>query len=172
MPNDDMIDTSGLRRFAKVIMKIEKGILRSIEKAPNEATLKLFIGAKEIRDTAMQSMTDTPQTGNWYKRGRKWHIASSLGNPPAVDKGILRSSIVPRIVGNMEVEVGAIVAAPHGYWMEFGTKWSLTEHIISPRPWLKPAIDKHMPEIIEDIGQNVVYEILKGIIDPNLKGKF
>ncbi len=172
MPNDDMIDTSGLRRFAKVIMKIEKGILHDIEGAKDEITLRLFIGAKEIRDTAMQSMVDTPKTGNWYRRGRKWHIASSPGNPPAVDRGILRASIVPSIIGDMEVEVGSVTAAPHGYWMEYGTKWSLTENIVAPRPWLKPAVDKHMPEIIEDIGKNVVYEILKGIVDPSLKGHF
>ena len=44
------------------------------------------------RDITM-NMRNTPKTGNTYERGGKTHIASSAGNPPAIDTGRLVSSI-------------------------------------------------------------------------------
>jgi hypothetical protein len=38
-------------------------------------------------------MKNTPKTGNTYERGGKTHIASSAGNPPAMDTSRLVSSI-------------------------------------------------------------------------------
>ena len=41
-----------------------------------------------------RGMQKTPKTGNIYPRGKKKHIASSEGNPPAIDTGRLVSSIL------------------------------------------------------------------------------
>lgn len=38
-------------------------------------------------------MRNTPKTGNTYERGGKTHIASSAGNPPAMDTSRLVNSI-------------------------------------------------------------------------------
>lgn len=41
-----------------------------------------------------RGMQKTPKTGNVYPRGKKKHIASSEGNPPAIDTGRLVNSIL------------------------------------------------------------------------------
>jgi hypothetical protein len=44
------------------------------------------------RDITM-NMRNTPKTGMTYKKGGKTHVASSAGNPPAIDTSRLVSSI-------------------------------------------------------------------------------
>ena len=46
-----------------------------------------------FRNQIALMMTTSPATGNEYERGKKIHIASSKGNPPRVDTGVLRTSI-------------------------------------------------------------------------------
>ena len=52
--------------------------------------------ANYFRNEIEKDMRNTPKTGNEYKRGNKTHIASSEGNPPAIDTGRLVSSITVR----------------------------------------------------------------------------
>lgn len=49
--------------------------------------------ANYFRNKITLGMRNTPKTGREYKRGKKTHIASSVGNPPAIDSGRLVSSI-------------------------------------------------------------------------------
>ncbi len=173
MPNDDMIQTDSVKIMQAVIKRQSKEFAKIWEKTKDPIKLKLLYWGNTIRNTAIESMQDTPKTGNWYRRGKKWHIASSPGNPPAIDRGTLISKIVPRVNDNgndLELEVGALTGAPHGYWMEKGTKWSLTEHIVAPRPWLEPAVQKNLPEMMEDVGK-VTYEIIRGIVDSSRYGE-
>tara|TARA_Y100000004_G_scaffold75428_1_gene84853 strand:+ start:482 stop:907 length:426 start_codon:yes stop_codon:yes gene_type:complete len=53
--------------------------------------------ANYFRNEVMRDMRNTPKTGNTYtKKGGKKHVASSEGNPPAIDTGRLVSSITMR----------------------------------------------------------------------------
>jgi len=53
--------------------------------------------ANYFRNEVMKDMRNTPKTGNTYtKKGGKKHVASSEGNPPAIDTGRLVSSITMR----------------------------------------------------------------------------
>ena len=49
--------------------------------------------ANHFRNLITLGMRNTPKTGREYKRGKKTHIASSAGNPPAIDSTRLVSSI-------------------------------------------------------------------------------
>ncbi len=46
-----------------------------------------------FRNQIALGMTTSPATGKTYKRGNIEHVASSRGNPPRVDTGVLRTSI-------------------------------------------------------------------------------
>ncbi len=53
--------------------------------------------ANYFRNEITKDMRNTPKTGNTYtKKDGKKHIASSEGNPPAIDTGRLVSSITVR----------------------------------------------------------------------------
>jgi len=109
-------------------------------------------------------MRNTPKTGRHYKRGKKTHIASSPGNPPAIDSGELLRSIMFD-VRKMEIEVGVEGGAPYAEYLETGT-FKVTAESITPteliesRPFLNPAVEKHHKEIIDDIGDSV-FELIR-----------
>ena len=136
---------------------------------------ELVIGANEIRNRIINSMDTTPKTGYTYRwracnpgeapdyfvtiKGRRipvkerWkpHIASSPGNPPAVDTGNLKQSIImdARLPG--EVEVGStITEPPYPVYLEKGTSQ------MAARPWLQPAIDAVVSRIEENIKQRIL----------------
>lgn len=62
------------------------------------------------------------------------HRASKPGDPPAVDRGILRSSIAWQAKGRDKRVVGTNVE--YGPHLEFGTRF------MQPRPFLRPAAEK------------------------------
>ena len=105
---------------------------------------EIWWGAQDIRNTILRSMYDTPKTGHSYRRGKKpnvkFHIASSPGHPPAVDSGELAKSITAEARRDA-IEVGAEIGAPYAKFLEEGTPK------MKKRPFLKPAKDKHLPEI-------------------------
>jgi len=108
--------------------------------ALNQIHFRLVEGANNIRNKMIHLMQHTPKTGKKYKRGKKWHIASSPGNAPAVDKGQLIRSIVMEARKD-EIEVGVKSGAPYGKWLEQGTPK------MGARPFLKPAADAEIPRI-------------------------
>ena len=105
-------------------------------------------GALDIRNEMIRSMRDTSKTGKRYKRGKKWHVASSPGKPPAIDTGQLIRSITmdDRLD---EIEVGVTSGAPYAPFLETGTKK------MKERPFMKPAIDKEMPKVMFRVRQIV-----------------
>lgn len=109
---------------------------------------RLVQGANELRNKMINSMRDTPKTGMKYRRGKRWHIASSPGNAPAVDSGELLRSIVMN-EGIDFVEVGVKSGAPHGRYLEEGTKH------MKKRPFLALATDAVVPimrrRILDDL---------------------
>lgn len=99
---------------------------------------RLVQGANRIRNNMINRMRRTPKTGKRYKRGKRWHIASSEGNAPAVDTGQLLRSIVMDVRID-EVEVGVRGGAPYAIFLE--------DPEILNRPFLTPAIEEEVPEI-------------------------
>ena len=148
-----MIESKELNKLNKDLNNIGRKLFEKVNEVPIDITKRLAIGANNIRNTVILSMRDTPKTGITYKRGKKFHIASSPGNPPAIDTGELARSIIFD-VRDMEVEVGAAGGAPYALFLEEGTKK------MKARPFLGPAVEKHHKEIIDDVGEGV-FELLQ-----------
>lgn len=104
---------------------------------------RLVEGANAIRNNMIYGMQRTPKTGKRYKRGKRWHIASSPGNPPAIDTGQLLRSIAMDVRID-EVEVGVKSGAPYARYLEEGTKKT---NKLKPRPFLAPAVEEEVPKI-------------------------
>lgn len=149
--------------------KIGEKLFQSVQKMPAGVTKELAIGVNDIRNTIIVSMQNTPQTGRAYRRGKKIHIASSPGNPPAIDFGELVRSIMYD-VRSMEIEVGSEAGAPYAEYLEGGTtrtKITSTSDLlystqignIEPRPFVKPAVLKHHEEILDNVGKTA-FEII------------
>ena len=149
-----MIDSKELTKLNAKLNKIGKELESAGKEFSNPVTRELVIGANEIRNTIILSMRNTPQTGRKYRRGKSGgiHIASSPGNPPAIDSGELLRSIVYD-VRDMEVEIGNEAGAPYGRFLEEGTKK------MEARPWLAPAVEKHKDPIINSVGK-IAFEII------------
>ena len=114
---------------------------------------ELVIGANEIRNRIINSMDTTPKTGRTYPRwkGKKFHIASSPVNPPAVDTCNLKQSIMMDARLPWEVEVGStITEPPYPIYLEEGTSR------MKKRPWLQPAIDAVTGRIEENIKRRIL----------------
>lgn len=135
-----------MRIEAKVVdgSKITVG-LRIWPSEMTKSVLKQLVkSANQVRNEMIKSMRDTPKTGRAYKRGSKVHIASSPGNPPAIDTvELLRSIVVD--VKSEGIEVGALIGAPYAPFLEEGTSR------MEPRPFLIPALDKLTPQINNDL---------------------
>lgn len=82
--------------------------------------------AQEMAGDMKLSMTKSPATGRRYGD----HIASSPGNPPRVDLGILRASIKPRKIRSKAYAIETDVL--HGLETEIGIG-------MEPRPWMRPV---------------------------------
>ncbi len=144
-----MIESKSLDKLNKDLNEIGGELFKTATEVPDVITRRLAIGANDIRNTIILLMRNTPKDGKVYKRGKKKHIASSPGNPPAIDSGNLVASILFD-VRDMEVEVGSIInIPPYPTYLEEGTDK------MEPRPFLEPAVEKHKDEIVNDIGQNV-----------------
>jgi len=115
---------------------------------PDAITRRLALGANDIRNTIILSMRNTPKDGRHYKRGKKFHVASSPGNPPAIDSGELLRSIIFD-VRPMEVEIGDSGGGAYYEFLEEGTKK------MDARPSLGPAVELHEKEIVDDVGKGV-----------------
>jgi len=79
------------------------------------------VGVEMVGDMQM-SMTNTPKTGKRYKD----HVASSPGNPPAVDLGILWASIKLRKI------------RAKAYAIETNELYGRELELLRNRPWMRP----------------------------------
>lgn len=86
-------------------------------------------------------------TGRTYRHGNVEHQASAPGEPPATDTGTLAGSIhvVP---GDRQAEV--VASASYAAYLEFGTSK------MAPRPYMRPAVDKHQGELTEVVKQAII----------------
>lgn len=101
----------------KRLQKVNKSMLEMSNQMMTFLEIELFKFVQDARTRVIKSMRDTPKSGTSYKRGRKTHIASSEGNPPAIDTGNLISRIVGVVEGNTAT-IGVAKGAPYAEFLE------------------------------------------------------
>lgn len=100
----------------------------------NPAKVDELIGALAFEGERIvkQSMERTPKNGNVYPRGENVHIASSAGNPPAIDSGTLVNSIYvyKLAIGKRMISAGT----DYAFLLEFGSQK------MAARPFMMPML--------------------------------
>lgn len=137
------IEVRGQEKLSAALLR-KKGNINRVQQA-------IAYGAEQIRGEAIRSIQKGPKTGRVYKRRRIIHRASAPGEPPATDTGRLVGSIFARLFRDY-AEVGTNVK--YGAYLEAGTGRIL------PRPWLRPAYEKHIRTVLDRINR-VVREIMR-----------
>lgn len=122
--------------------ELQKRIFKAyMDEVKNSVEAAIQATALEALSDVRRSMKATPKTGREYPRqkGRKTHIASSAGNPPAVDTGALTGSIFYMKVNDLTAAIGSrLEYARH---LEFGTLK------MAARPAWVPAAEKVAPRL-------------------------
>ena len=109
-----------------------------------------------VVERSVKHLLSKKGTGRTYKRGKKIHIASAPGQPPAVDTGILRASIFTdvsikqdNVIGRVGPDVEHIAAGTsvgtdvnYGLYLELGTRR------MAARPFLRPGLAKSAAQIV------------------------
>lgn len=131
--------------------KLSNIISFDLAKVMNESVMtELITGANDLRNNMIISMQKSPKTGRRYKRGRRWHTASSPMNPPRPDYGGLIGSFEME-ASEKGVEVGSIIEdPPYPFYLEKGTKK------MDPRPFMEPALEDISPKLETDIAKAII----------------
>lgn len=117
------------------------GFVRAGKAVPAGVAVALKSIGLDIQNTARLSMSRGSPRGRRYKRGKKWHTASAPGQPPATDTGDLMNHVVSQ-ASRTFVEIGESgTRKEHGKHLEYGTSR------MAARPWLMPAVEKHLPRL-------------------------
>lgn len=98
-----------------------------------EATLASV--AEELVNDVKLSMTNSPATGESYRRGSRVHVASSSPNPPRPDMGTLIASI------RWQREKSLTYRIEDG--VEYGIAMELGTENIEPRPFMRPMFEDY-----------------------------
>lgn len=102
--------------------------------------------AAEVEKNAKEAM-EGPKHGRTYRVSKtgKAHTASAPGEAPAIDTGLLHSSIMHYSEGVGKASVD--VYADYGRDLEFGTRK------MAARPFLRPAVEKAAKAFFEALRQ-------------------
>ena len=95
--------------------------------------------AKQIESEMQRSMRG-PKTGRIYKRKSVTHRASAPDEAPAVDTGILRSSLAVKVDADglgASIGVHDVTRVKYARHLEYGTQK------MAARPFIFPAFEKH-----------------------------
>ncbi len=87
-----------------------------------------------------------PRHGRVYRRGRRVHVASAPGEPPAVDTGNLVNSVAarPNIVVRALQAIGIVsVGAEYALFLEKGTKK------MAKRPYAQKTLDDYKDDLFD-----------------------
>lgn len=119
--------------------------LKALERDAGKHSKSAYIaGGKLVEGEAKRSIQERSPGKSVIRYreggGSSIHVASSEGNAPNTDTGRLVSSINTEIAED-GVFVGTTLE--YGKYLEFGTK------IMGERPWLIPALNKKMDDIIK-----------------------
>lgn len=113
--------------------EIDKLMLARMEKAMRRA-----------RAIVLETLSGS-RSGKRYKvPGTKgaFYTASAPGEPPAVATARLRQSIQTEVVTEGDQIIGVVgTDLEYGRHLEYGTR------NMEPRPWIKPSIEKVLPEL-------------------------
>jgi HK97 gp10 family phage protein len=121
------------KRLENATNEAIKAIARVIEKA----VLKIDREAKLLIDRG-------PKFGKVYIKKGIPHQASAPGQSPATDTGRLVNSITWRTFNRgLSAELGSTV--DYAAFLEEGTSK------MDPRPWLRPAFEAHVDDIVDEI---------------------
>lgn len=123
------VSFDGDKKLMDAIMGLEKSSLKDVDTG-------LAKMAYSIDREAKKSIQGGARSGRVYKRRSITHKASAPGEPPKTDTGQLVRNITVRRLSLASYDVGSRKGAPHGYFLEFGTRNMM------PRPWLTPAVEK------------------------------
>jgi HK97 gp10 family phage protein len=135
MSLDIKVDTSGLERI--------------IQQEPGRVD-------KWLRGVAMQMVGDVKlkfnsgPRGRAYKRGKKFHIASSPGYPPNVDTGTLRATINHNPAGHLTYHITA--GTNYAAYLEYGTTK------MAARPFMGPVFTAWNQKIEADAKEKLDLE--------------
>ncbi len=131
----------------KNFRKLPDAALRHVREA-------VAVSAKQVESEIQKSMR-APKTGRIYRRGSGFHQASAAGEAPAIDTGVLRSSIAVKIEpGGLSATIGVhdLTKVKYALRLEFGFvgRDSLGRaYKMAPRPFVFPAFEKNR-EFIRD----------------------
>lgn len=89
------------------------------------------------------------------KRGDNVHWSAAPGDPPAIDTGVLRASLVAEVqevpfgvIGRVGPDIGKIKSeAEPGTDVEYGLYLELGTRKMAPRPYLRPALKANLGKI-------------------------
>jgi hypothetical protein len=111
----------------------------------------LVAGAKVVEARAKISLNTGTRSGRTYVRGGKPHTASARGEPPATDTGALANSL-----GSELVKRGVARAFTGTDYAEF-----LEREEFLGRPFMRPAADQNLDEILEAVAVTIGRELPK-----------
>jgi HK97 gp10 family phage protein len=122
-----------------------KGIERLIQQEPQRVDAWLRGVAIMIANDVKISFNTGP-AGRAYKRGRKFHVASSPGYAPNVDTGALRASVRSRPAGRLAYQIS--VGTSYAAYLEYGTAK------MAARPFMGPVFASWAKKIEKDAREN------------------
>jgi hypothetical protein len=123
------VELFGSKEFAKAAEQL-------VQKNKSEANKILAAMANDTRNSAVEGIQGGGRSGKVYKRRSITHQASAPGEFPKTDTGELANNITVRKNGFADYDAGSRQQAPHGFWLEFGTRF------MAKRPWLTPSFNE------------------------------
>lgn len=128
------VEIRGAERQSQIFKEYMAEVKNSVEAAVQATALEAI---SDVR----RSMRSTPKTGRKYPRqsGKETHIASSAGNPPAIDFGTLTTSIYYTKVNDLTAAIGSRL--DYALHLEFGTLK------MAARPAWIPAAERAAPRL-------------------------
>jgi phage gpG-like protein len=145
----------GLTQLAAALSAGQKRLTAAIGRAVTKGALK-------VQGRAKQKILQGAKTGREYKygkNGKRTHVASAPGQPPANWTGNLARSIKAiSAVENGGVWTAKVVAnAPYAAALEFGTRSAGRSRrvVIEERPFLRPSVAELARDIDDDIKRAV-----------------
>lgn len=126
-----------------------KGLERLIQQEPQRVD-KWLRGVAETMVSDIKLSFGTGPGGRSYKRGRKYHVASSPGYAPNVDTGTLRASIRQNPAGHLTYHI--VAGTDYAAYLEYGTAK------MAARPYMRPVFNQWSGKIEQDAKENLDLE--------------
>lgn len=126
-----------------------KGLERIIQQEPQRVDRWLRgVASEMVSDIKLRFNSGPP--GRRYKRGGKYHVASSPGESPNSDTGALKASIRHTPAGNLKYHISA--SGIYGPYLEYGTAR------MAARPFMGPVFTDWQGKIEKDAKENLNLE--------------